>query len=249
MGKRKNDDEKMIVLREIVLQAFDSVYFGNKTDSSKKLPDDDDLLFEIINTIYLTGDANNYPIQNNLIKLLELVKNKSVNIEWEKGSEKFKDHTEFYQVRQSYISKRLNSLCEDGRIIELDNKVYIPYKLDKAREKIKKKIIEQVIFDKDIIFVLSGNREPIKTEKIEGEKNEKNKLYFATCSFLVDVRYNYISVAKDLFKQYIGPKNLYDILDFQEQLLVMIQGEQSEVIKLRQDFRNIVKETYELKNK
>ena len=72
---------------------------------------------------------------------------------------------------------------------------------------------------------------------------------YATCSILIDVRYDYIGQAKELLKQYIGIANCYDISEFQGKILLMIEGKNSEVMDLRKGIRAIVEEGYKKEKK
>lgn len=95
------------------------------------------------------------------------------------------------------------------------------------------------------------NTENNDVENNSEKENNDNIIINLNCTILVDVRYDYIDKAKQLFKQYIGVANCYDIMEFQGKLMILLEGISKDVIELRNDIRYIVKESYkrEMKHK
>ena len=242
-NKKTVDRSKINLLSEIILKKYEH-YFDVESNPDKAQPAIKELVLDIVNEAYKIESKNDYLIQSEISELVRCVKNKIINKDWKDTDEFAKDG--FYQRNgcQPSVSKHLESLCKEKRVLKIENDVYVPYNLTDARKILKNSLIDSVSFNRGTIFVISSNQEEMKSE------NDKEKDYvYATCSMLVDVRYDYIATAKELFKQYIGVKSYYDIMDFQGKMLIMIHGSNDEVIELRKDIRDIVKESYKKERK
>jgi hypothetical protein len=201
---------------------------------------DKDRVYKIISDAYKTGDPNNYPTQYVISKKVREVKNREIDPNWEE--KKYSNKPGFYGNCQSSVSKCLKVLIKEEKILKLEGNVYVPYEHDFSRKFTKEKIIKMIVFNRRTVFTLSSNREKRKDK--DGEE-----YIYATCSLLVDVSFDYIVTAKELFRKYIGTENCYDIMEFQGKVLIMIEGVEKEVATLRRNIREIVEETYDKNNK
>lgn len=227
-------------------------------EDRKELPCIREMVLDIIHLAYSEGDSSKYPTQAQISNMVRKIKNKRIDPDWDGTAEYENHHPEkpFFGSCQPSVSKHLRKLCQKHVIIKLAGNVYVPYNVEHARESLRKIITEKVSFNRGTVFVLSSCRMKVDSEDIQQDEaqqegtnlNKKDNIY-ATCSLLVDVRYDYIPIAKELFRQYIGSENYYDIVDFQGKVLILLEGKNEDIIKLRKDIKSIVKETYEKENK
>lgn len=196
---------------------------------------DKDRVYRIIKDAYDSGDPSKYPNQSAISAQVLREKNKEINPEWE-PTEKFQNKG-FLTSCQSSVSKQLKALMDEKKVLKLETNVYVPYTSEFLRDNIKKRIIDSISFNRRNVFVFSSSR-----YTVGNDENDINVAY----SLLLDIRFDHIALAKELFKQYIGDKNIYDILEFYGKLLVMIEGKENAVEQLKKDIFKIVEEAYDV---
>lgn len=204
---------------------------------------DKDRVYRIISDAYKTEDPSNYPTQSIISEKIQ--KEKNLEREQRAKEEGPSNQPVYYSNCQSSVSKCLKALINEKRILKIQyekKNVYIPYKVEYARNSIKERITNLVVFNQETVFLFASGREKMRI-KATGEE-----CVYATCSLLVDVSFDYIVTAKELFREYIGTKNCYEVMEFQGKVLIMIRGLKDEVNMLKRNIRGIVKETYN-KNK
>lgn len=202
-----------------------------------------DRVYRIILDAYEVGEPSNYPTQSVISEMIQ----KDKNLESEQRAKKEGCSSEpiYYANCQSSVSKCLKALINEKRILKIQHEkknVYIPYRVEYARDSIKKRITELVVFNQGTVFLFASGREKRK------KKNGETYTYL-TSSLLVDVSFDYIVTAKELFREYIGTENCYEVMDFQGKVLIMIRGLKDDVIMLKKNIREIVRETYIKNNK
>lgn len=128
---------------------------------------------------------------------------------------------EFESIQPS-TSRALKQMVQAKQLLKLPDKSYIPFDISEARKQIAIQIMEEIQFNREEIFCLSP------------------------AVILLDVHPKSISKAKELFEQYLGQKNCYDIIDFQGYLMLMMLSvgkDEKDLAQLTQDIRKIVIES------
>ena len=206
-------------------------------DETKRKPLKE-MICEIINEAYLEENPT-YPNQKIISEKVRCMKNREIDPNWEDTYE-YESQNRFFKSCQSIVSRCLKKLREEKVVYRLADDTYVPYNLEVARNELKSTIVDTIYFNRCDVFVFSSHYE------IHNE-NTSEEFEYCTYSILVDVRYDCINKAKDLFRQYIGNVNYYDITEFQGKILVMIEGRSTEIEKLRFDFSDMAKAGFDKK--
>ena len=168
-----------------------------------------DIIYEIVKVSYETGEPM---IQAKIVGKILDYKNAGI----------FGAKYEQESIQPS-VSRTLKRMVQDGQLIKLSNKTYIPFDITVARKQIAMQIMEEIEFNRAEIFCISPT------------------------VILLDIHPKSVSRAKDLFAQYLGQKNCYDIVDFQGYVMLMIlsdTNDKKDLEKLTEDIRKIVKKEY-----
>ncbi len=197
-----------------------------------------ELVCEVINEAY-SEDNPKYPNQKIICERVRYKRNIAQDPKWE-DTDEFNEQDGFFGYCQSVISRCLKKLREKKVVCRLADGTYVPYNLEVARNEIMSNIVDTIYFNRSDVFVFSSHYE------IHNEGTPK-EFECCTYSILIDVRYDCIDKAKDLFRQYIGNANCYDITEFQGKILVMLEGKSTEVEKLRFDFSDMAKAGFDKK--
>ena len=124
---------------------------------------------------------------------------------------------------QPSVSRAIKRMVQDKQLIKLPDKTYIPFDITVARKQIAIQIMEEIQFDRKEIFCMSES------------------------VILLDIHPKSVSRAKDLFAQYLGQRNCYDIVDFQGYVMLMLlsdTNDKKDLKQLTEDIRKIAKKEY-----
>ena len=124
---------------------------------------------------------------------------------------------------QPSVSRTLKRMVQDKQLIKLPDKTYTPFDITVARKQIAVQIMKEIEFNREEIFCMSES------------------------VILLDIHPKSVSRAKDLFAQYLGQRNCYDIVDFQGYVMLMLLSDttdKKDLEKLTEDIRKIAKKEY-----
>ena len=105
------------------------------------------------------------------------------------------------------------------------NNLYVPYDVRHLRIKEKENICKTVLFTSPQVFEVSGN------------------------TLLLSVAAESVYVAIDLLKKYIGAENCFNIMQVNNYLVVLLEGEEEQLESLRNDLREVVSDAVKYREK
>ncbi|MBQ3531494.1 MAG: hypothetical protein IJA05_06195 [Oscillospiraceae bacterium] len=126
---------------------------------------------------------------------------------------------------QPAVSRALKALIEEKKIIKLKKNTYLPFNRYKLREIIEEEIKKNIIFERPDIFVASNS------------------------VILLPVAPKSLHFSKEIFRQYLGEDDCYDILEYSGYLVLMLVGTDTHLKALRLKIGHIVEQAYILQNR
>ena len=129
-----------------------------------------------------------------------------------------KDQDGEYTYKQPAVSKSLDRLLTKG-LVSKDRMFYLPKRVKYVPNHIKRRIVEEIHFLKPELHKVSGT------------------------TWMIPIEGNF-EHAKGLLTAYIGEDYVYDIIEFNKYLIVLIKGNTEERKKKFKDLSEIVKEQF-----
>jgi len=106
------------------------------------------------------------------------------------------------EPKQSTVWRNLDALIADGKVLRAESgKAYLPNSLEVCRSVIKQEIIDHVNFAQNMVHRM------------------------AETTFLVDVKGEYLDLAKQLFRKFLGPEHCFGIVEFNGYLMILAKFE------------------------